>query len=1350
MKRPKYLLRGVRDREIGIKRKPGSNDILRNYADFISAKYSSKIVPLMLQSNVRSTFLVSFSHDSALMASTHGNHHIYIWRVKTQQCIQTLVGHPRTPWTIMFHPSSKEILASGCLGGEVRVWDLQGSSEKWCSPNRTTITSLSFHPRDRLLAIATGNQIFLWDWNEPSPFTSVQTNSTFETVRLVKFDSLGHFLLTGIANLLPEQDASNSDENAQDSNQGSEESDPEPLEPDTYPAPSIPEPAIPPDILQGQQGESSMNRPMSPESMDTLEQAREYAASVTLNALRSRHQRGFVPGDPPNYPSSFAQPLGYLTRTSLPAHEASTSRERRLTSLMQEQRTRHSVESLSNLANFASNPPTNSLSQLSQNLTNEFALPRPAPVEADSTSPVNEQPQEIVIPSDDSDTPPVSMEESREAEPVMVEVEGENVQVAVVTDTRAGPSSIQPRAETAYVARIPSRRPRTQPNAESSGSHFPTALSHAMSVRGRSVARYQAQLSRRSLPGNLSAAGRRFGQGLSGELQSSSREEGEGSSLPEGSSRRRRAMPQLSRRSLQGQMNIAGRRYNPSVVGEQTLGRQGDDEGQSGEGMRRRRPSRFGFHRTALRRRVLHSHYSTSLFDNTQPPSPSVHYAINRAIANALAGRGQMAVANNISNRTHRLQWWDMSDYYLPDITDAQSNVIVAECKIHNDASVDISSDRRLAAFIPSHMGFPDHGVLAVCSLERHNLGEVLFTKSFGPNAITVSLSPSGNYILVGLAARRLQWQMFHGLMADVYQLQKPEAGEDSMTFVNRIIHPLDPQQRLVVSVNIARWIPRPGAGLVYGTNRGDLCFCTPKLDNEDEPVVSQGTSTSELCDTTANQLDMVERRRSYRELGMMAVRLSNSQTGSPSSEASRQASVSQSTQTGNSMVQNMSTQTDFGNEGHVAGRERIAERRSDVYEALRSGTFVEERAAGSSEGSGQDAVEEMQGPSGSHQRRVLQDDATGESDDSGESSSGVGGSERRESCDASTEVGNHGDQYMRGQDGGTENSRRTVSEECQAERHSASVSHQGSDTISRLASTNATCRQPSETNSTQLPSSINPEASIVSPLVVPTRRASTERDIPASSQSCRMLRLDSPESFEQPDSTSSGTGIRSSSMGRERSAFHVVGPGGDVSSSGLSSSSRSSTISYGHRSLSRPPIRFIESMSQEWDGSDPEEQRNMTGVSQSLNSRGRPIQSRRQHLSLDLPATHVVNSSTSDSLSPGELEEGSSTLSASPRSRSSHLLMEDQRSDDQVSSRSRPQANSDSLHVVMDSHMTVQASNLNTEPLNESLQEHEQYQELESDQNSFAGSGAFSDTEGQSRLATMEIDDGSNTAQDS
>jgi len=36
-----------------------------------------------------------------------------------------LDGHPRTPWCIAFHPANGDILASGCLAGEVRIWDLK-------------------------------------------------------------------------------------------------------------------------------------------------------------------------------------------------------------------------------------------------------------------------------------------------------------------------------------------------------------------------------------------------------------------------------------------------------------------------------------------------------------------------------------------------------------------------------------------------------------------------------------------------------------------------------------------------------------------------------------------------------------------------------------------------------------------------------------------------------------------------------------------------------------------------------------------------------------------------------------------------------------------------------------------------------------------------------------------------------------------------------------------------------------------------------------------------------------------------------------------------------------------------
>ena len=65
------------------------------------------------------------------VASTHGNHNVYVTDLRTGKNIQTLTGHPRTPWCIAFHPSSNQILATGCLGGQVRVWDLHVSFQKY-------------------------------------------------------------------------------------------------------------------------------------------------------------------------------------------------------------------------------------------------------------------------------------------------------------------------------------------------------------------------------------------------------------------------------------------------------------------------------------------------------------------------------------------------------------------------------------------------------------------------------------------------------------------------------------------------------------------------------------------------------------------------------------------------------------------------------------------------------------------------------------------------------------------------------------------------------------------------------------------------------------------------------------------------------------------------------------------------------------------------------------------------------------------------------------------------------------------------------------------------------------------
>ncbi|XP_045598580.2 uncharacterized protein [Procambarus clarkii] len=148
----------------------------------------------------KSTFLMVFSPDGSKVASTHGDHNIYVSEVKTGHCICTLEGHPRTPWCVAFHPASNEIIASGCLGGEVRVWDLKGGSEVWTTEKNTVIASLAFHPTDQVLVIATFNEIYFWDWFQPQPFAKICTADEKEKVRYVKFDPLGHKLITGIAN----------------------------------------------------------------------------------------------------------------------------------------------------------------------------------------------------------------------------------------------------------------------------------------------------------------------------------------------------------------------------------------------------------------------------------------------------------------------------------------------------------------------------------------------------------------------------------------------------------------------------------------------------------------------------------------------------------------------------------------------------------------------------------------------------------------------------------------------------------------------------------------------------------------------------------------------------------------------------------------------------------------------------------------------------------------------------------------------------------------------------------------------------------------------------------------------
>ncbi|KAG5273673.1 hypothetical protein AALO_G00154170 [Alosa alosa] len=231
-------------------------------------------------------------------------------------------------------------------------------------------------------------------------------------------------------------------------------------------------------------------------------------------------------------------------------------------------------------------------------------------------------------------------------------------------------------------------------------------------------------------------------------------------------------------------------------------------------------------------RRFLFPEYLPyGIFHERSQGGVATHSSINRVLAGASIGDGQSAVASNIASTTYRLQWWDFTKFDLPEISNGSVNVLVPQCKIYNDASCDISADGQLlAVFIPSSQrDFPDEGILAVYSLAPHNLGERLYTKRFGPNAISVSLSPMGCYVMVGLASRRI---LLHPatdhMVAQVFRLQQPHGGEASIRMAFNVVYPMGPDQRRHVSINSARWLPEPGMGLAYGTNKGDLVICRP------------------------------------------------------------------------------------------------------------------------------------------------------------------------------------------------------------------------------------------------------------------------------------------------------------------------------------------------------------------------------------------------------------------------------------------------------------------------------------------------------------------------------------------
>ncbi|XP_059626117.1 uncharacterized protein LOC132269100 isoform X2 [Cornus florida] len=169
---------------------------------------SAKYCPLL--PTPRSTIAAAFSPDGKTLASTHGDHTVKIVDCQTGRCLKVLSGHRRTPWVVRFHPEHPEILASGSLDHEVRLWDANTSE---CIGSRDfyrPIASIAFHAEGEVLAVASGHKLYIWLYNSKGETSSPTiVLKTKRSLRAVHFHPHGApFLLTAEVNDLDSSDSS--------------------------------------------------------------------------------------------------------------------------------------------------------------------------------------------------------------------------------------------------------------------------------------------------------------------------------------------------------------------------------------------------------------------------------------------------------------------------------------------------------------------------------------------------------------------------------------------------------------------------------------------------------------------------------------------------------------------------------------------------------------------------------------------------------------------------------------------------------------------------------------------------------------------------------------------------------------------------------------------------------------------------------------------------------------------------------------------------------------------------------------------------------------------------------------
>ncbi|KAK8982631.1 hypothetical protein V6N11_046548 [Hibiscus sabdariffa] len=170
--------------------------------------FSAKYCPLLPPP--RSTIAAAFSPDGKTLASTHGDHTVKIIDCQTGNCLKVLSGHRRTPWVVRFHPLYPEILASGSLDHEVRLWNANTAECIGTRDFYRPIASIAFHSQGEVLAVASGHKLYIWHYNRrgetSSPSIILKTRRSLRAVHFHPYAA--PFLLTAEVNDLDAPDSS--------------------------------------------------------------------------------------------------------------------------------------------------------------------------------------------------------------------------------------------------------------------------------------------------------------------------------------------------------------------------------------------------------------------------------------------------------------------------------------------------------------------------------------------------------------------------------------------------------------------------------------------------------------------------------------------------------------------------------------------------------------------------------------------------------------------------------------------------------------------------------------------------------------------------------------------------------------------------------------------------------------------------------------------------------------------------------------------------------------------------------------------------------------------------------------